>query len=319
MDKLIADNYTIELKKLKLIDEHFGTEIYLAETNKGKYIIKTMPYNIEGMENEGFITDFLLNNNIKVAKLLKTKDGGYVVKKNGRGVHVQEFINGTTLNINTAPEWFLEKSADILGRINAVLKNYGELPINFGADFFCKNNINGTKQHYSQMLGEAAEQNNVSLIPLLEKRLQHLERMLSFDIDANKLTYSNSHGDFWLSQIIENDTQLTVIDWTSACRLPICLEIMYSYVTADPECANGTIHYDRLKRYIGCYSKHFQLNAYEIKMMPYIFYHQQIMCHYPPPYDAVPDTYKPICALINKFTDWLFENVDILSAKLYSE
>lgn len=129
MDRLITDNYDIELYDLTLMDKHFGTEIYLAETNKGKYIIKTMPYNIEGMENEGHVTDFLLNNNIKTAKLLKTKDSSYVVKKDGRGVHVQEFIKGETLRVNTAPEWFLEKSADILGRINSVLKNYSAVCI----------------------------------------------------------------------------------------------------------------------------------------------------------------------------------------------
>ena len=34
--------------------------------------------------------------------------------------HVQEFIEGVMLKENTAPEWFLEKSADILGKIHSV-------------------------------------------------------------------------------------------------------------------------------------------------------------------------------------------------------
>jgi hypothetical protein len=51
-------------------------------------------------------------------------------------------------------------------------------------------------------------------------------------------------------------------------------------------------------------------------MMPYLYYFQQLMCHYPPPYDDVPVPYQPICGLINKTTKWLYENVGRLSEEL---
>lgn len=51
-------------------------------------------------------------------------------------------------------------------------------------------------------------------------------------------------------------------------------------------------------------------------MMPYVLYFQQIMCHYAPPYDNIPDEYKPLCKLINNYTNWLYENVETLSDEL---
>ena len=213
-------------------------------------------------------------------------------------------------------QWFLEKSAKILGKTHDILNNYCELPTNYGKDFFQRDNVNDTKQYYSNMLNQAAEQNNKSLISLLEERLKHLSRVSSFDIDAGRLTYLNSHGDFWISQIIVKDADLTVIDWTSACKLPACLEVIMSYTTSAVQCKDGKIDSEGLKRYINHYSEYSHLSDYDIKIMPYLYYYQQIMCHYPPPYDNIPVVYKPICTFINNFTSWLHENAGILSEKL---
>jgi hypothetical protein len=79
---------------------------------------------------------------------------------------------------------------------------------------------------------------------------------------------------------------------------------------------DGKIDTIGLKKYIGHYLKSFSLNNYDIQMMPYILYFQQLMCHYSPPYSNVPDTYKPICKLINSFTNWLYLNVKNLSKEL---
>jgi len=316
LNKLITDNYDFEIKNLKLLDSYFGTEIYLAESNEGKYIIKTLPIAVHGLENEGFITDFLYSNGIPVAKLLKTKNGGYVVKTDKIQFHIQEFIEGGVLTVNTAPEWLMDESAYILGKIHAVLQNYDELGINFGIDYFRKDNALGRKQYYVNQLIEATDTKNVSLIPALEERIKHLDRISAFDIDTTKLTYANSHGDFYIGQIIVKDRKITVIDWTSACKLPVALEVVMSYVFASPDCKSGKIESDGLKRYIDNYSRHYFLNDYDIKIMPCMFYFQQIMCHYPPPYDNIPETYIPICRLINCCTDWLYDNVEMLEREL---
>jgi len=39
LKELIQDNYSLEVKSLALLDSHFGTEIYLLESNDNKYIV----------------------------------------------------------------------------------------------------------------------------------------------------------------------------------------------------------------------------------------------------------------------------------------
>ena len=109
-----------------------------------------------------------------------------------------------------------------------------------------KSNSVGNKHHYIERLEDAVKQENSSLIFLLEERIKHLERISEFDIDADKLTYSNYHGDFYIGQTIVKNQDITVIDWTSACRMPIALEVIMSYVFADPECKGGKIDSNRL-------------------------------------------------------------------------
>lgn len=313
---MLLEHYGMEVKNLKLICSHFGIEIFLIETDKGKYIVKTLPLDAGGIENEGYITDYLYNNDINVPRLLKTNSDIYHVKTDKMQVYVREFVEGETLQVSTAPEWFLEKSACTLGKINKVLKDFGELKTNFGEGFFQISNVIGSKNYYSQQLNEAIDKKDLSLVSSLKERIKHLEKISSFNIDVSKLTYANSHGDFYIGQIITNNKNLTVIDWDSACKLPVSLEVIMSYVSEDPECRYGKIDSNRLKQYIAYYLKYFSLNPYDIKMMPYVLYFQQIMCHYAPPYDNIPDDYKPLCKLVNNYTNWLYENVETLSDEL---
>lgn len=314
LEKLIRDNYDIEVKSLSLFDSHFGTEIFVANAVDGKYIVKTLPSLHDNLESEGRVTDYLHGAGISVARLIKTVNNMYHVQTDKMQFHIQEFIEGKVLHVNTAPGWFLDKSADILGKIHCTLRIYEELPINFGVDFFDISTVDSSKRYYAKRLTEAKQ--DQILVRSLEERLKHLERISAFKIDVDKITYSNSHGDFHIGQIITKGEEITVIDWTAACKLPICLEVIMSFVTADPFCKDGSINIDRLRRYIDIYSRHFTLTDYDMMIMPYVLYYQQLICHYSPPYHEVAESYKPMCKLINNFTDWLYENVEILSEKL---
>jgi hypothetical protein len=317
-NKMIEDSYGVKINVLKLLDQYFGTEIYFAETNTGRYIIKSLPLFVRGVENEGPITEFLYNNGISVARFLQTKSGGYVVKTDKVRFHMQEFIEGEIFKLNAAPDWFMEESAHMLGKIHAVLQNYGDINVKseFGDDFFRSATAIERKQHYSKQLYEAVKKKNATLVSDLYARIAHLDRISTFDIDPTKLTYANSHRDYDIRQIIVKNKEITVIDWTSACRFHIGYEVMRSYVLAAPECKNGKINSDGLKRYIDHYQKYYKLNDYDIRIMPYLFYFQQMIHNYSPPYETVPDTCKPLCNLIINLTNWLYQNVDNLSDEL---
>jgi len=314
LSKLLLEHYGLE-DKLELLDSHFGTEIYRC----GQYIVKTLPPRAGDLENEGRVTDFLLGHGIPVAKLLKTNQGAYQVQTSDMKFHVQEFIEGETPRVNTAPDWMLEKMADLLGKMHLALDGCEPMKINFGEDLFRKSRAKRAKRHYAKKLREAKKQNDDVLVAELEERVKHLRRIAKFRIDTRKLTYRNSHGDFHIGQVIADGENLTVIDWTTACRLPACLEVIRSYVTAAPACADGEIDCEGLKAYIRCYAKHATLSAYDLQMMPCVLYFQQILCHYSPPYSNIAETYQPLFETINRVMNWLYEHIEGLSMELSKE
>ena len=314
LSALLREHYGIT-DDLALLYSHFGTEIFRC----GQYIVKTLPPRAGDLENEGRVTDFLLARGIPVAKLLKTNQGAYQVRASDMKFHVQAFIEGETPAVNTAPDWMLEKTADLLGRIHLVLDGYTPMKINFGTDFFRKSRARNAGRNYAKKLREAKKHGDATLISELEERVKHLKRIAAFRIDARKLTYRNSHGDFHIGQVIVNGRGVTVIDWTTACRLPACLEVIRSYVTAAPACASGGIDSEGLKRYIRQYAKHVPLSEYDLKMMPYVLYFQQILCHYSPPYSNIAETYQPHFELINQIMRWLYDHAEELSSQLSKE
>lgn len=312
---LIETNFNIEILKLSLIDSHFGTEIYSAETPDGKYFVKKLPIHMRGVENEKAITDFLYANGISVPILLKTKDNKDVLKFDDFQITIQTFIEGKGLRISSATGEFLASQAELLGKINLVLKDYKKLPVRFDKKFVNKKiAVSKCKKYKAEFetvkanCTESVEKNWLS-------QIKHLERISSFKIDTRKLTYANSHGDFNIRQIVASGENLTVVDWSSACKLPICLEVMTSYVFATAKSKNGYIDANEFKEYIATYSKYFKLNDYDLKMMPYVFYFWHAMCNYQPD-EEIAKNYKSLAALINNLLDWLYDNVDGLSKSL---
>ena len=313
---LIESNYDLKVWDIKLLDRHFGTEIYVVDADAKRYIVKTLPLYFENIENEGFVTDYLYNNGNKVARLLKSRDGSYVIRMPEFQFTVQEYIEGETLPINSAPEWFLEQSAEFLGKTTLTLKNYDPLPLRFGRDFFTVETAIRKKQQYLSELEKAKESNDQKVIPIWEEQIRHLERISKLRIDTGRLTYANSHGDFHIGQVIVKDQDITVIDWSAACRLPVCL-VITSYVFASPACRDGAVDVEGLNNYIRAYTKHFPLTEYDAKAMPYVLYFWHCVCNYrPDELDSIAENYRPIAMLIQKLLDWLYVHVEELSERL---
>lgn len=315
--QLLEGNYDLKVSDIRLLEEHFGTEIYLIDAGTRKYIVKAIPLCFENIENEGLITDFLYRRGHKVARLLKSRDGKYVIKTPEFQFTVQEYIEGKTLPLNSAPEWFLEKSADFLGKTTLALKGYAPLPLRFGKDFFAAGTAISKKEQYSSELEKVIASGDRKAVPIWKEQIRHLERISKFRIDADRLTYANSHGDFHIGQAIVKDQDFTVIDWSSACRLPVCLDVITSYVFASPKCREGAVDAEGLNRYIRAYTKHFPLGEYDIKTMPYVLYFWHSICNYHPDELAgMSEAYQPIAMLIQKMLSWLSVHTEELSEAL---
>lgn len=314
---LIESNYNLRVSDVRLLDKHFGTEIYVVDTATQKYIVKVLPLYFENIDNEGFVTEYLYSRGHKVARLLKSKDESYVIKMPEFQFTVQEYIDGKVLPINSAPKCFLEKSADFLGKTTFDLQGYGPLPLRFGKEFFNADTAIRKKQQYLSELEKVKKFDDQKTVHVWEEQIRHLERISEFRIDSDRLTYANSHGDFHIGQMIVKNHDFTVIDWSSACRLPACLDVITSYVFASPDCREGAVNVEGLKSYIRVYTKHFPLTEYDIKTMPYVLYFWHCTCNYRPDELAcIAESYQPTARLIQKMFSWLYEHVEELSEAL---
>lgn len=314
---IIENNFNLNVSDIKLLDKHFGTELYLVSTDVGKYIVKVLPLYMENVKNEGEVTEYIYNHGLKVARFMKSNDDAYVVKTPEFQFTVQQFIEGESLPVNTAPDWFISKSAEFLGQTALLLKDYEGLSLRFGKNFFAVKTVRRKMWQYKKELVRAKKAKEMNIVPIWEEQIRHLKRISKFHIDTQKLTYANSHGDYHIGQAIIHNNDFTVVDWSSACRLPICLDVITSYVFSSPSCATGEIDADGLKKYIREFTEKFPLTEYDIKAMPYVLYFWHCMCNYrPDELVDIPDTYKVIAKFINNFLNWLYENVEQLSNEL---
>lgn len=312
---LLQTHFNLEITELSLLDSHFGTEIYLAKTKHEKLFVKKLPSYMTQASNEKAVTDFLAGKGMKVPTLFTTNQNKSVLQLDDCLMTVQTFIEGKTLPLNTASHDFLKASAELLGKINFFLKDYPNLPLRFGKDFFDRAAAAQKCKGYQDELKKLADCRDERTKNDWANQIKHLNRISAFDINTAKLTYANSHGDYNISQIVVSGDALTVVDWSSACRMPVCLEVITSYVFASPQSVNGSINPAELNEYIDSYSKYFPLNDYDIKMMPYVLYFWHTMCNYTPG-GKIAENYQPLATLINRLLDWLYENVETLSAAL---
>lgn len=54
---LIESNYDLKVSDMKLLDKHFGTEIYVVDADTQRYIVKVLPLYFENIDIEGFVTE----------------------------------------------------------------------------------------------------------------------------------------------------------------------------------------------------------------------------------------------------------------------
>lgn len=312
---IIEQYYDLKVVAISSLANHLDANIFLVETTTGKFVLKELTdHFLNHPENEGELVEYLANQGIKVSKLLKNNKNEHITYYNEKKFHLQEYLKGNTLSLNSAPDWYLKESAQLLGMIQKSLIKYKKLPTLFDANFLNNSTIQETKQAILKQLDNANE--NASLIRNLNRRLEHLAKVSHFEFDADKLTYTNSHGDYYVSQIIEANQELTVIDWTGACFLPACFEVIMSYSYAAPSCKEGEISVTGLNKYLENYFKYFKLKDYDIKMMPYFYYFQLATCNFIPPYNELPEDYLKIAQHCDKIMEWLFDHVETLSNEL---
>lgn len=283
MKALLKKHYNLDVVSIEKTAVGAGSDTYFVNCQKGKYVAKFPSVSeINNPEAEPKLCEYLFQNGISVCRFIKNNDGTYVTAdENGQIFHVQKFIDGTMYDWNTAPDWLLKESAETIGKIHTVLKDYNGLPTGIGADFFKYMTPENALRSYENTLETARKNGDTEIESDLLYRIELMKRFPKYSFDMDKLSCNATHGDYFISQLICGDRKINaVIDWTTACVHPVVWEIMRSYVYAVPECADGKINIDNLAEYFKRYCRFAQLSEYDLQNAAKLFYCQIAVCDY---------------------------------------
>ena len=303
-----------------------GSDTFFVTCTDGKYVVKyPAASEINHPEVEPELCEYLHAHSIPVCQFLRNKEGHFLTAdESGRQFHVQRFIEGKMYDLNTAPDWLLTESARMLGKIHAALRDYQELPVGIGADFFKYMTPDRASESYKNSLTIAECRNDTEIITDLQYRIDLMQRFPAYEFDLGRLTCCVTHGDYFISQIICGDEKINaVIDWTTACVHPVVWEVVRSYVYAAPSCKDGQIDMNDFLHYVEEYRKFSPLNEYDLLCMSRLFYYQIAVCDYYGQYYASTadnrDIYLHQAVFSTKLLRWFESHVETLTAKLLTQ
>lgn len=281
--QLLQSQYGLNIKSMKKSGIGAGSDTWLVYCEEGNFVLKYPAVSeINHPEREPELCEFLNNHGIPVCSFLKNHCGSYFSEDSqGRKFTLQKMIQGTTPEWNTASEVILQESAELLGKIHSILKDYPELPVGIGEIFFQYMTPQRAIESYHRSLAIAHSRNDRQIEKDLKWRISLIEHFPDMSFDLHKLTLRNTHGDFFISQFICDQGHLiAVIDWTTACVHPVIWEIMRSYVYSSPKCIDGQIDMKELQCYIQSYCQYGTLSEYDMKNLCALFYYQIAVCDY---------------------------------------
>lgn len=323
MKKLLKSHYGLELLSMEKSDLGAGSDTFFVTCTDGKYVVKyPASSEINHPEAEPVLCEYLLAHGIPVCQFLRNREGHFLTTdESGRQFHVQRFIQGKMYDLNTAPDWLLTESAQMLGKIHVALLDYKELPVGIGADFFKYVTPDRASESYKKSLIIAESRGETENAADLEYRIGLMQRFPAYEFDLDRLTCCATHGDYFISQIICGENGINaVIDWTTACVHPVVWEIVRSYVYAAPSCKDGQIDMDAFLRYVAAYRKFASLNEYDLLCMARLFYYQIAVCDYYGQYYASTagnrEIYLHQAVFSTKLLRWFESHVETLTAKL---
>ena len=323
MKKLLKSHYGLELLSMEKSDLGAGSDTFFVTCTDGKYVVKyPASSEINHPEAEPELCEYLLAHGIPVCQFLRNREGHFLTTdESGRLFHVQRFIEGKMYDLNTAPDWLLTESAQMLGKIHTALRDYQELSVGIGADFFKYVTPDRASESYKKSLIIAESRGETENAADLEYRIGLMQRFPAYEFDLDRLTCCATHGDYFISQIICGENGINaVIDWTTACVHPVVWEIVRSYVYAAPSCKDGQIDMDAFLRYVAAYRKFASLNEYDLLCMARLFYYQIAVCDYYGQYYASTagnrEIYLHQAVFSTKLLRWFESHVETLTAKL---
>lgn len=323
----VKEAYGLEVTDVKKVDRG-SANIY--SLNNDKYILKEFQsrYTKEEIDKEIAVINHLKKHGIQVPVYIETLNKEYNCVYKERTIIIQEFIDGETLNNNEGNYEQTIECAEIYGKIVSSLEDLPiELPSSDISGWYSKESFEtGIKKHEDllPMLDESDE-TDMKIKKDIEEKLEMIKTVrdtLDFSEMAN-LTIKNTHGDYNLLQFIYKEGKVAaVIDFVSACKMPIVWELIRSYSYIDSEAKDGEFNLDTFVKYVKTFNKYVKLNKYDLKYMTYIYLIQILNSNYGYKqyiYDHSKTSLLNFGVLRTNICRYLFNNAKIISERLVSE
>ncbi|MDD5865295.1 MAG: phosphotransferase [bacterium] len=272
--KIIKKQYNIDVYQVTKLNRGSAN---LYSINDNKYILKEFQskYTNAEIEKEIFIINHLKADIIPVPEYLQTVEGKYSFIYEDKIIIMQKYIDGYIIESNTANYEQMMESAEYLGKIVKSLKTLKfDLPLNDVSDWYSNKTIDESIEKQKKLLEKISEKEYPQIYKDLNDKISMLKNVRDkFDFsDMDKISIMNTHGDYSLLQFIYKDGKINaIIDFVSACKMPVVWEIIRSYSYIDPEAKDGKIDINNLLQYVKRFTNYVSLNEYDFKYMSYIY------------------------------------------------
>ncbi len=272
----VKEVYGLDIYNVRKIDRG-SANIY--SLNDDKYILKEFQskYSKVEIDKEIEVINHLRKFDIKVPEYVKTLNDRYDDVYKDKTIIIQYFIEGYTLNNNEGTYDQTIECADCYGKIVSALKSLPiELPDADLSSWYSQENFAlSIKKHEDllPMLDENDETDQKIKKDILEKieMIKSISSSTNFEEMAN-LSVLNTHGDYNLLQFIYKDGKInSVIDFVSACKMPIVWELIRSYSYIDKDAKDGEFNLDTFVDYVKTFNKYIKLNKYDLKYMAHLY------------------------------------------------
>ena len=287
MERIVAEfllaRYGICASAVSRMTTGVGGDTFRVQAKQGAFVFKIVRADaINHPERESALCSYLIQRGIPASEFIPDNNGQLTTHwSDGRVCHLQRLIPGKAYAMNTAPDWFMEESPRLLGRIHIALMEHEPLPEGIGTGFFAHMTPENALHSYRSSLDFARERGEEAVCEALAHRIRLAEKHRSWRIDPALLTRVNTHGDYTVNQIICADGCIHgVIDWTSACTHPAVWELVRSYFYAAPECRDGGFDERRLQAYIRRYDAVMPLSPADHAHMMDVYLYQLLVCDY---------------------------------------
>lgn len=273
--KLLKEKYGLNATSVRKVNRGSANIYKIATSDKKLYILKEfqLKYNKNDVDKEISIINYLKDKNLKVPKYIKLLNNDYSFINEDHTIVLQEYISGYSMPKNRGTMEQSIESAAYLGKIVKELENYPH-EFNFKRDSWFNFKFDSTIDKYKQLIEKVKDDKyKERIVKDLNEKIDMLEELknISFN-NIDKISIKFSHGDYSVMQFIYSNEKInSVIDFVSACDMPIIWEIIRSYSYIYYKNKNGKFDLEGFIPYVKEYIKYSKLNKYDLEYMPYIY------------------------------------------------